>query len=109
MVAMSRLKTWNFAGNYVTSASVDAPHAINMERVSPLWVVSHLQKSVLQLDVRLNTFSRNLRFTSFPWHNLASVDLRHSGTIRELDLSTVPTIRVRKVGEPPHSGPIDVF
>lgn len=33
MIAMSRLKTWNFAGNYVSSVGVDAPHAVSLEKV----------------------------------------------------------------------------
>uniref|UniRef100_A0A7E4VMT8 PPM-type phosphatase domain-containing protein n=1 Tax=Panagrellus redivivus TaxID=6233 RepID=A0A7E4VMT8_PANRE len=75
---MPKLNSWELAGNYVNNLNVEVNTTI----------------SIGKIDLRLNTFERPLRLTSFLFDSITILDLRRAGAISELDLSNLVSIQV---------------
>uniref|UniRef100_A0A1I7ZCU3 PPM-type phosphatase domain-containing protein n=1 Tax=Steinernema glaseri TaxID=37863 RepID=A0A1I7ZCU3_9BILA len=78
---MPRLKNWDFAGNSISSAALQAVSNAPVQR----------------LDLRLNRLADPLRLTSFSLGALTCLDLRHSGRVGEIDLSNLASLQVLHV------------
>uniref|UniRef100_A0AC35GDY6 PPM-type phosphatase domain-containing protein n=1 Tax=Panagrolaimus sp. PS1159 TaxID=55785 RepID=A0AC35GDY6_9BILA len=75
---MPKLTSWEISGNYISNLNFDA----------------NISLSINKLDLRLNTFERPLKLTSFFFEAMTVLDLRRAGSISELDLSNLSTIQV---------------